>query len=295
MGAWLVFIRERLPIPAYTLLAGGLAFSGWALSLEDIGWKILLGFALLVLFFAELRLMDELKDFKKDQIANPTRPLPRGVLKPIQVERAIRLLAILMAVSSLVLFLFLPTSGLLYGVVTIYLWLMFREFYAGPWLEKRMFLYGLSHQVVLIPLSLFSFSLHSNADIASVDLYNSLGFDWSLMVLGSFFGYEVCRKLDPKAHPILRTYLHEYGAPRSGLIVVAAGFIALLGASMLSESEVYGPMTYLALFLPLLTPLIFFWTYIVRRRPETYKLVEGIATLSLALHIWFPLLARMVS
>ncbi|MBX3039316.1 MAG: hypothetical protein KF789_01250 [Bdellovibrionaceae bacterium] len=294
MGAWLVFIRERLPIPAYGLLAGGLALSGWALSNEAFDWKVLLGFVLIALFFAELRMMDELKDFKKDQIANPTRPLPRGVLKPIQVERAIRLLAIIMAIAALILFSFSPTAGLLYGVVTIYLWLMFREFYIGSWLEQRMFLYGLSHQVILIPLSLFSFSLHSTADIISADLYNSAGFDWALMVLGSFFGYEVCRKLDPKAHPMLRTYLHVYGAPKSGLIIIATAFVALAGAMMLADSLFFGQVGFCALFLPLLTPLAFFLTYVVLRRPEKYKMVEGLATLSLILHIWFPLLARMV-
>ena len=42
-----------------------------------------------MLFFAELRLMDELKDYEKDLIAHPERPLPRGLLSREEVRAAV--------------------------------------------------------------------------------------------------------------------------------------------------------------------------------------------------------------
>ena len=42
--------------------------------------SIFIGVSLFLIFITELRFMDELKDYEKDKIAHPDRPLPRGLV-----------------------------------------------------------------------------------------------------------------------------------------------------------------------------------------------------------------------
>ena len=85
---WLIYSKERFPLVTYLLLVGGITLSAQLLHSSAIDWK---GFGVasvaLLLFFAELRLMDELKDYEKDKIAHPGRPLPRGLVSPIRGTR----------------------------------------------------------------------------------------------------------------------------------------------------------------------------------------------------------------
>jgi len=97
-----------------------------------------------------------------------------------------------------------------------------------------------------------------------------------LAVLGSFFSYEVCRKLDPQAHPVLKTYLGVYGRNVTGLVVVIACLLAGLGAWGLGLELLLWPAEGL-----LVASLVLLFA-----RPKQYKIVEGVATLSLLLHLW---------
>jgi 4-hydroxybenzoate polyprenyltransferase len=96
------------------------------------------------------------------------------------------------------------------------------------------------------------------------------------MILGSFFSYEICRKLDPVAHKVLRTYLGAYGLTTTCLVVIAATCVAAIGAIRLDLIRLLWP----------LEGLLVSSFAVIRVKPSAYKIVEGIAALSLFSHLW---------
>jgi 4-hydroxybenzoate polyprenyltransferase len=273
MASWLIYIKERFPLPVYALLVGGISLSGNFSAAP--GFRVgpsALSFMGLLGFFFILRLMDELKDYEKDLIVHPERPLPRGVLDAKKVAKQIPLFtAALFAYAVLSALLTSVTAGVLLAIVTGWLWLMYKEFYLGEWLAKRPLLYAISHQLILIPVCLFSVSCHS-AEAA----LNPQGWFFALAVLGAFFSYEVSRKLDPSAHELQRTYLAVYGIKKVFLILLVCNAVAAIGAQGLG----LGLWMWWAEVLVLASAIRLF------KSPSAFKLTEGLATLSLLFHIW---------
>ena len=108
--------------------------------------------------------MDEFKDYRKDLIAHPERPLPRGVLTLKQVQSAIGWqLGMMVAFSILVMVAFNVLAGLLSLFYTAYLWLMYKEFYIGERLSRNPLAYAISHQIIVVPICLFTVAIHTPA------------------------------------------------------------------------------------------------------------------------------------
>lgn len=273
MANWLTYFKERFPFPVYVILVGGIVLSGNVLALGAFAWKgYAIAFVGLMVFFALLRLMDELKDYEKDLVVHPRRPLPRGVLKVESVARVIQITAVAMVVySGVVAALTSIEAGVCYLIVTVWLWLMFKEFYLGQWLVDRPLLYAITHQLILLPLCGFAVIVHDAARVESASTWL-----YGTCVLGAFFSYEVCRKLDPRAHPLLKTYLYMYGGPKTWVLVFALNVIAGVAAFFLDLGW--------WLWLPeVATVMVVGW---VVKWPLKYKWGELAATVSLVMHIW---------
>ena len=283
MGAWITFLKERLPLLSYLVLVVGLAMSGNVLGRAPAAaesaaesaatsWvATAIAAAGAFLFFAVLRIMDEYKDYEKDKIAHPHRPLPRGLIAPAQVAVAVKSLAVAMLLFSIVIGLANRPAGISYLLVTGYLWLMYREFYVGAWLANRPLLYAASHQVIILPLCYFCV-LAGNPDTWRHLQPALLG----ITVLGAFFTYEVCRKLDPSAHPLLQTYLSHYGPAKTLGLTICMIALSALGALGLGLGQILWPLE--GILIALLSLLLL--------SPNRFKVIEHGATISLALHIW---------
>jgi hypothetical protein len=144
---------------------------------------------------------------------------------------------------------------------------MYKEFYIGHKLAQWPLLYAISHQVISLPLVFFAACLFDGQAMQSPYLWPA-----GLVILGAFFCYEVCRKLDPGAHPILKTYLSVYGRPKTVLIVLGAAAVAAAGAFRLGVPALFWIFETLVLASFLLPK-------------SRYKATEGLATLSLAAHV----------
>ena len=154
---WLTYVRERSPLPALLPVALAQSLSALFLFRPDfdaaaVATSTLGIIGLLVL----MRLMDELKDHAKDRLAHPERPLPRGLLTPDQVRRAVRLvglallgLAAAVATRDLV-------AGALYAFTVGYAFLMYREFFAPRLLARNAFVYAVTHQLIVLPMYAFA-------------------------------------------------------------------------------------------------------------------------------------------
>ncbi len=283
LSAWTIYLKERFPLPVYFLLSGGLVLSGSVLAyMEPFTVLTLLAFVFAMWLFATLRLMDELKDYQKDLVAHPTRPLPRGLIKTDTVKSLIRVSMLVGLAISGGMYWANPVAGIFALISAVWLWLMYKEFYIGESLAKRPLIYAVTHQVILIP---FCLALSMRPQVYG-SMLNLKILVWAIGVLGSFFTYEVSRKLDPKAHPVLQTYLEVYG--KGGSFAIVLGLFPLcLAAALMSHLEIW--------LLPwsVLTLLSYglLWLSVPKGKVDKrHKLIEGFATLSLFFHIWTPIL-----
>ena len=264
-ASWRTYLKERSPLPVIATLGLLQALSSNYLFRQDLdGLGILLSTACLATLFVLMRMMDEIKDYQKDLIAHPERPLPRGLLAPSQVRRAIQILTGgLLAIGVLLFFLRSPESGATLLFTVGYLFLMYKEFFCPTFINKNAFFYAFSHQLILIPMYFFSVGM------VSPEMTLTMRTFWfALTGLGASFAFEISRKLDPGAHPILKTYLTVYGRTACVVAIVLALGLLTVSAGQIGVPHLIWPAVGL---LVLLLPLIYF-------RPERFKLIEAAST-----------------
>ncbi len=155
LSKWWVYQRERFPIFGHGLPVAAFSFSAVCFSRLLRGgddwprWEsAVVAFLTSFLFFFQLRIADEFKDFEEDSRYRPYRPVPRGLV----TLRELAWVWVGTAILQLALALWLdpPLTFLLAGV-WLYLVLMSKEFFAAAWLKRRAVIYMLSHMAI-VPL-----------------------------------------------------------------------------------------------------------------------------------------------
>jgi 4-hydroxybenzoate polyprenyltransferase len=150
---WWVYQRERFPVFKHGLLIAAVCFGALVFSLpsgEIPGPSVLarfaVAFATVFLFFLQLRIADEFKDFEEDRRCRPHRPVPRGLvslgeLRAVAVAGAAVQLGLALWVS--------PRLVLPLAAVWAYMLLMTKEFFASVWLKRHAVIYLFSHTLIL--------------------------------------------------------------------------------------------------------------------------------------------------
>lgn len=273
-------IVERANLIPNFIVCSSILISLNLLLQEGIKWKAsLLGFITILTFVIELRLMDEYKDYEKDKIANKTRPLPRGLISLDECLQMIYgFLFALFVFAALAFVYFGPTAGICLLIVNVWLYLMYKEFFVGSELANYPLIYAITHQIIIIPLLFFLTALMNPALIFSS---TSIGF--ALVLLGSFFTYEVGRKLNPAADKILKTYLVMYGEVKTATILAVLLLIPLYGAYLMH------------LFLWELIPTLLLYAHLplIKIKPDYFKKIEGLIGLFLIYNMIYPAIAHL--
>lgn len=275
------FIKERVPIIANLILAFGLVFSTQAL-LEHrfTALELILSVISLLVFITELRFMDEIKDFEKDKIAHPDRPLPRGLVTVKQVQKLMIIFFGLFLLCGILSYYYInPTSGKLLFLTALWLFLMYKEFFIPKLINKSPIIYAISHQVIILPIVFYLTSI-INYSLS----FNPTNVGLALIVLSSFFTFEVGRKMDPKSDPILGTYLIHYGKIKTNLLILTLMLPGLLGGLFI------GKFVWMAI--PAL--LIFITQIRIFINQEKFKDLEGIIALNLIYNMWFILISEVI-
>lgn len=160
MNRWIVYQRERFPLVGHGALVA--AFSASAVSFSSLirgrvelpsAATLLVAFVTSLLFFLQLRIADEFKDYEEDARHRPYRPVPRGLVTLAELAwvgagaAAIQLaLAIFVA----------PSIVWLLAIAWVYLALMTREFFARDWLKQHAIVYMTSHMMILPLVDLYA-------------------------------------------------------------------------------------------------------------------------------------------
>jgi 4-hydroxybenzoate polyprenyltransferase len=159
MERWWVYQRERFPLLSHGLLIAVFSFSAISYSCAARGsfhvpqaGTLVVGFLSSLLFFLQLRIADEFKDFDEDCRFRPYRAVPRGLVG----LRELGILGVLGGVVQLCLALLLTPALLpLLLLVWLYLALMSKEFFVRTWLRARPVTYMWTHMLILALVDLY--------------------------------------------------------------------------------------------------------------------------------------------
>lgn len=192
---WWIYQRERFPLVAHGILIAAFSSSavGYSSLLRDSGLparsSLLVAFASSFLFFLQLRILDEFKDYEEDKQYRPYRPVPRGLVTLRELGRIGLVAAGIQAVSAVSLDRrLLP----LLGVTWAYLLLMSREFFVGEWLRARPALYLWTHMLIIPIVTLYATAC--DWTVAGSGIPDGVG----VFLMASFFnaiGIEIGRKV----------------------------------------------------------------------------------------------------
>jgi hypothetical protein len=278
VAAWLAFTRERFNL--VPLLVVGVAQAASAqyvvrpsLDLPGLAVAVLGLTSLLVV----MRLMDELKDIDKDRVAHPERPLPCGLVAESDARVVLRWAVVTLFLAGAALALRDVVLGGLYGLCVVYSLLMYREFFASDALQARPLVYAVTHQVILLPMYAFA-----TAAAAPESALSAHALWFALTGLGASFTLEVCRKLDPAAHPVLGTYLRVLGRGPTMAAVFAATILTAVAALQIGVHLFVWPAAFI-----LLTSLV-----VVSLRPGRFPLAAGASALLVLTQVLAPALVH---
>lgn len=234
----LAYTKERFPLVPVMILVflmtSGAAHLMSQVVLTPFQWNqphLWLSIVTVFLFMLQLRMSDEIKDFDKDKIAYPERILSSGIITLSHV-RAV-LYTVIGLQFALNLLIGINSLALLF-ILQVYAYLMAKEFFAKDFLETKIGIYLISHQIILIPLMIYSALPFSNLN-ALVDFKITL--IPLLYLCLPYTVYELSRKTwsPDRENPNADSYTKFWGIPKTLLVegilaitvVYLSGFLAL--------------------------------------------------------------------
>jgi 4-hydroxybenzoate polyprenyltransferase len=280
VGRWLTLIRERFPPAQYVPMAAVFVLGAglFALAAHEATtrawWRFGVALGLALSFFFRLRLFDEIKDYEVDLEVNPDRPLARGLIGIGEVKAVIAGLSVLeLGVAAWLGHPVLVT----HAVALLYTYLMYNEFYIGPWLRPHLTTYAVTHTVssALLGWSLAAVVTGRGlAELAAPVLVMG-GVHWAL-----FNVFEFARKTfaPVEERPSVESYSKLFGPLGAALLTVSqvAAALALMGwvARGWGLTGPGGLWAQLGVALVAALPAL---TYAARPVPATAKVFRGAA------------------
>lgn len=288
---WWTYQRERFPLAAHGPLIA--AFSFCAVSYSRMlrgeaglppGPALLTAFVICLLFFLQLRIADEFKDFEEDSRWRPYRAVPRGLV----TLRALGVLFVLAAIAQLSAALLLrPALGLLLLLPWAYLAAMSHEFGVRDWLKARPITYLWTHMLIMPLVDFFA----TGCDWLASQMSAPAGLEWFLAA--SFCNgvvIEFGRKLRSPADEEegVQTYTALWGlrrAPFAWLAVLSATAVfAVLAARPLQSAMAVGSVLGVLLLVAAVL-VVRFQKAQPARAGKKFELLSGLWTLALYLSL----------
>lgn len=233
-GKYFQWAKERFPIPAVLILSASMFYLSYFYVniFKNQGpinsFESVLG--VLVVFFVmlHLRVFDEHKDYDKDKIAHPDRVLSKGII----TLKDLKLLLAFSIVIEIAFSFYIGTMQLVvWFVIMCWSLLMLFEFFCPEFLNKRMGLYLITHQLLIPIIAIFGFSQRYNfLETSSQDLKWIIIF--LIYVMFVSITYEIGRKTwsEDREHEHADSYTKVWG--RTGTVIINQVF-AIVGSALL--------------------------------------------------------------
>lgn len=288
---WWTYQRERFPLLAHAPLIAAFSFSAISYSSllrGNTAWPapqaVVVAFLSALLFFLQLRIADEFKDYEEDSQYRPYRPVPRGLVK----LRELGMLGALSAFSQLVLALWLAPALLTLLLLTWgYLALMSHEFFAREWLKARPITYLWTHMLIVPLVDFYA----TGCDWLAAGLLQPSGLHWFL--LASFTNgivIEVGRKLRaPEDEETgVQTYTVLWGRARAVFVWLGALLATALFAVLAAQRIAFALPVFSLLTVLFLAAFIFAARFLrlpCGPRARWFEAMSGVWTLGLYLSL----------
>lgn len=168
--------------------------------------------------FLLLRILDEHKDYEEDCLNHPERALQRGLI----TLRDLRRIGIGCAGLMLALSVFydggVGRATFAWAMMSAWTFLMFKEFFLRDWLRARLFIYALSHMLIMPLVMLWMVALCSSETPWSDPVTLLL----MALTLISGFAFEITRKTKGRDEERdgVDTYSRRIGANASGTLII---------------------------------------------------------------------------
>ena len=230
---WWLYQNERFPIFRHGLLIAAICFGALVYSLRTRSHfefpdasAFAVAFVSTFIFFLQLRIADEFKDYDEDLAHRPYRPVQRGLVRLSELRWiafagvGIQFGLVLWISPPLLLPLFL---------VWAYMLLMTKEFFVHQWLKRRPVIYLLSHMLIMPLIYLFV----TACDWKTVDAVIPSNLSW-LLGMAFFNGIviEIGRKIRSpldEEHGV-ETYSALWGPARATLAWIGALLVTMVFA-----------------------------------------------------------------
>lgn len=163
-----IYLNERFPLGKNSFFVLIFALSGYiytsllynskimylftnGVKIGIFQYKIIALFIIIFMFFLQLRITDEFKDYEEDLKYRSYRPVQRGVV----TLKTLRKIGIATVTIQIILAHVIDPEIIYFMIfVWIYMFLMAKEFFIKKWLTKRILIYALSHVVIMVFITL---------------------------------------------------------------------------------------------------------------------------------------------
>ena len=226
-------------------------------------YRIIPLFIIIFMFFLQLRITDEFKDYEEDLKYRAYRPVQRGVVTLKTLEK----IGIATVIIQIMLAHVIDPEIIYFMIfVWIYMFLMAKEFFIKKWLTKRILIYALSHVVIMIfitlviveatqyivPKNIFDVFIlqwyRHNIDFALIPLFTLNYLNGIVLEIG-----RKTRRADEEEHGV-QTYSKLWGRKKAvvvlSLLFVIEYFLVILGLAHTYEKYFFfGELTLLVILI----------------------------------------------
>ena len=253
--------------------------------------KIVALFIIIFMFFLQLRITDEFKDYEEDLKYRAYRPVQRGVI----TLKALGKIGIATVIIQIILAYIIDFKIIYFMIIVwFYMFLMAKEFFIKEWLTKRILIYALSHVVIMIFITLvivkaaqyivlgeaeniFKFGAlqwyRHNIDIALIPLFTLNYLNGIVLEIG-----RKTRRADEEEHGV-QTYSKLWGKKKAAVILsllfAVEYFLVILGLSYTYEK--YFLFSGLVLLIILIISIYFMIKFL--KKDLSGKIVESVSGL----------------
>ena len=253
--------------------------------------KIVALFIIIFMFFLQLRITDEFKDYEEDLKYRAYRPVQRGVI----TLKALGKIGIATVIIQIMLAHVIDFKIIYFMIIVwFYMFLMAKEFFIKEWLTKRILIYALSHVVIMIFITLVIVNAtqyiilgeaeniikfgalqwyRHNVDIALIPLFALNYLNGIVLEIG-----RKTRRSDEEEHGV-QTYSKLWGKKKAviilSLLFAVEYFLVILGLSYTYEK--YFLFSGLVLLIILIISIYFMIKFL--KKDLSGKIVESVSGL----------------